>query len=148
MHYLSPTPIKITRRFSIWLAGYILLAHLFALILVFMLDLDLFLTLGLIALILVSLIYHWRKELLQLRANSVIGLEWSNNMGWQVRLRSGSNLKADLLPTSLVSRWLVILNFKTNNSGRHSIAIPADAIDSNLLRQLKVLLKMHNHFGV
>jgi hypothetical protein len=148
MHQLSPSPVKINPGFSHWLAAYLLLAHFLATVLVILLETGVLLTSVLTSLVIASLIYYWRRDLLQLRPESVIGLDWSNKGGWTLRLKSGSSLKAELCPSSLVSRRLVILHFKTCASGRQRVAIPGDAIDSNLLRQLQVLLKMHCHFGV
>jgi hypothetical protein len=78
----------------------------------------------------------------------VIGVDWNYDRAWLVRLNDGNSFKAELLPTSLVSRWLVILHFNTDIAGKQRVVVLGDAIDSDLLRKLKVLLKMYNHFGV
>ncbi len=148
MHNSQPSPISIDLGFSRWLLSYLLIVHLLLLILLFLLDLGINFLLVFVAVITVSLIYHWSFDLQRKRPNSVIGVDWSQDIGWRLRLQNGAKLKAVLSPTSLVSRWLVVLHFKTVGSGRHRVAIAGDAIDSNRLRRLKVLLKMHNHFGV
>jgi hypothetical protein len=148
MHHLSPAPIRIKPGFSLWLALYILLAHFLAIFLVFLLELGMILSIGLVTLILVSLVYHWCMDLLRLGSNSVLSLDWTNSGGWLLMQKCGRKLKAVLCPSSLISQRLVILHFKTSDLGRVRVTIPGDALDSDRLRQLKVLLKMHNHFGV
>lgn len=144
----QPLPIKIDLGFSVWMAGYLLSIHLLALVLLFLLDLGIYFSFCLFALITYSLVYHWQRDLQRYQPNSIIGVDWNYDRGWLVRLGDGNKLQAELLATSLVSRWLVILHFKTESAGKQRLVVMGDAIDSNRLRKLKVLLKMHNHFGV
>jgi hypothetical protein len=144
----QPLPIKIDLGFSVWMASYLLCVHLLTLALLFLLDLGIYFSFCLIALVIYSLIYNWRRYLQQNQANSVIGVDWNYDRAWLVRLNDGNSFKAELLPTSLVSRWLVILHFNTDIAGKQRVVVLGDAIDSDLLRKLKVLLKMYNHFGV
>ena len=148
MHDSSPPPIKIDLGFSIWLAGYLLLVHLAALVLILFLELDIYQLLPLATLIILSLIYHWRRYLLHLEPGSVIGIDWSANRGWLLRLKDGNRLKAELCPSSIVSRQVVILHFRSTDYGRRKIAIPGDAVDSDLFRRFRLLLKTGNHFGM
>ncbi len=148
MQNISPSPLKITLGFSTWLAAYLLVSHLSALALVLLLEPGIAISFGLVALILFSLVYHWRHDLLHLGCNSVIGIDWSNHGGWLLRQNSGANLKTVLSPTSFTSPYIVVLHFITPNSRRRMIAIAGDAIDGDQLRRLRVLLKMHNHFGL
>jgi hypothetical protein len=148
MHSSQPAPISIDLGFSKWIASYLFISHLLAMVLLFLLDLGSNFLWILIFLIILSFIHHWWRYLEQKQPNSVIGLDWSDDRGWHLRLNSGKNLKAELSATSLVSRLLIVLHFKTEAEGRQRIAIVGDAIDGNQLRRLKVLLKMHNHFGV
>ena len=148
MHVSQPGPISIDLGFSKWIAAYLLISHLLATVLLFLLDLGNYFAWVLIPLIFFSFIQHWWRYLKQKQPNSVIGVDWSNDKGWRLRLKSGKKLKAELAPTSLVSRLLVVLHFKTEAEGRQRVAIAGDAIDANQLRRLKVLLQMHNHFGV
>lgn len=148
MHNSQPGPISIDLVFSQWLASYLLISHLLGLTLLLLLDLGIYFSLILILLISFSLVFHWRRYLQQKPPTSVIGVDWSHDKGWWLRLKSGKKLKAELSPTSLVSRLLVVLHFKTATGDRKRVAIIGDSIDTNRLRRLKVLLKMHNHFGV
>lgn len=148
MHQLSANPLKINLGFSIWLTAYLLLAHLSALVLIFILDLEIYIQVGLAAITLLSLIYHWRRDLPHLCSNSVIGIDWSADRGWLIRLKDGRKIKALLCPSSFVSRSILLLNFKTADHARRRVAIANDAIDCEQFRRLRVLLKMGNHFGV
>jgi hypothetical protein len=148
MHNSLPGPIKVNLEFSAWLASYLLLMHLLASVIVILLDLGLALSSSLLAFILFSLIYHWRRYLLYLHPNSVIGVEWSHDRGWLIGLKSGNRVRVELCPTSFVSRSIMVLHFNSNDYGRRNVAIAGDALDRDQLRRLRVLLKMHNHFGV
>ena len=107
MHNFSPNPIKIKLVSSVWLAAYMLIVHFVALLLLFLLELEPLLTFWSIALITLSLIYHWSRNLLQLRPDSVIGLDWSNSKGWMVRVKSGGNLKTDQVSSQRKSGTMV-----------------------------------------
>ncbi len=145
MHNFAARPIKVHLSSSLWLAGYVLLAHLFALGLILLAVPQMYL---LVFLVVLSLIYYWRKELLHLGPKSVTSIDWSIDRGWRLRLKDGSKLKGSLCPTSLISRYILILHFKTTDNDRHKVAITKDAVDYNQFRRLTVLLKMQNHFGM
>lgn len=148
MHNLSANPIKINLGFSIWLTSYLLLTHVSALLLLLFLDIGLFLYITLTSLTVLSLIYHWRQDLPNLCANSVIGIDWSADRGWLIRLKDGSKIKGLLCQSSFVSRFILLLNFKTADHARRRVAVASDAIDGEQFRRLRVLLRMGNHFGV
>jgi hypothetical protein len=148
MHSSQPRPISIDLGFSKWIAGYLLISHLLAIFLLFLLELGNKFLLILLLLILFSFFINCRRYLQQKQPNSVIGVDWSNDRGWHLRLNSGKKLKVELSPTSLVCQLLIVLHFKTEAEGRRRVAIAGDAIDANQLRRLRVLLQMHNHFGV
>lgn len=143
----NAAPIRITPGFSIWLAGLLLLVHSAALLLVCMLGLEPYQDVTLIALVLFSLVYHWRRSLLRLGSDDLIGVDWSSDRGWLVRLRGGKRMKARLRPSSFSSRHLIILHLEVSGAGARVFTIPGDAIDRNRFRRLRVLLRMQDHFG-
>ncbi len=147
MHNSSAPPLRIIPGFSNWIAIYLLLIHFSALILILFIDLNIYLLIPSATLIISSLIYHWRKDVLHLEANSVIGIYWEPKSGWMVEMIDGDRLRVELCPTSFTNRYVVILHFKTTVRGRCRVTIPRDAIDSDQFRRLKVMLKVGNHFG-
>jgi len=148
MHHLSANPLKVDLGFSIWLTAYLLLTHLSALVLILFLGLEIYIQIGLTAITLLSLTYHWRRDLPHLCSNSVIGIDWSTDRGWLIRLKDGRKIKGILCPSSFVSRSILLLNFKTADHARRRVAVASDSIDGEQFRRLRVLLRMGNHFGV
>ncbi len=147
---LSPSaiPLRLRLDISIWLAAYLLLVHISALILIFTLDPDIYLLVFLATLIFISLIYYWSREISRSMPDSIIGVGWSEARGWSIRMRDGRRVRMLLCPSSFISRQLVILHLKGVDSGRRTLAIPADATDADQHRRLRMLLKMYDHFGM
>ena len=141
-------PIIISPVFSRWLALYLMGIHLAALFLLLPLQLPILSSFALVVGICTSLAYYWKRDLLHRGRGSISSVKWSANRGWLISADGGKELPATLSPTSFLSRYLVLLCFKTANNSRRRLLLPGDAIDPDLLRKLKVLLRMRDHFGV
>ncbi len=137
-------PIKIDLSFSQWLAGYLLTIHLAALLLILLLQPPLLFSTILILLTCLSLGYYWRRDLGG-RATSY--LEWSEGKGWRIRQTNGDLQQATLTPESYLNRHLVALQFITDENRAPRLLLPADAMQPDLHRRLRVLLRLENHFG-
>jgi hypothetical protein len=148
---MSPRPhglIRITPGYSRSLAIYLLTLHLSAFAVLLLLHLPLVLNTILSGAIVASLFHSWRRDLLH-RGRAGIGyVRWSEEGGWLIRDGYGEKQLATLTPSSFLSPYLVLLRFTTDNSGKHRLVLPADAVDPDLMRRLRVLLRMRDHFGV
>lgn len=93
-------------------------------------------------LIAASLAFHLRRDCLLVAGNSIIGLRLDQKCNFSYQTRNGSWQEAKLLGSSMVTPWLIVLNFTQENRrlARHAI-IFQDSADTEMLRQLRVLLR-------
>ena len=101
-----------------------------------------------LAILLVSLatIWHVAKNALLLLSNSIIKLELTTKAEFFVTQRDGQKIKAEVLTTSFVAWYLVMLNLKLPDSRlvRHVVLMP-DMLDGEAFRQLRVWLRWGHH---
>jgi toxin CptA len=85
-----------------------------------------------------------------LRRHPVIGfgkkalgrLTWhADGPKWSVETATGAASDATLLPSTLVTRFVLVLNFKLADGSRRSRALFGDEADPELLRRLRARLK-------
>lgn len=85
-----------------------------------------------------------------LRRHPVIGfgkraltrLTWhADSPKWSVETATGITSDASLLPSTLVTRHLLVLNFKLADGSRRSRALIGDELEPELLRRLRARLK-------
>jgi toxin CptA len=92
--------------------------------------------------IITSLLLQLRCHLLQKGSRAVMGLLWDGGDEWQLQMDQGETINASLLGSSLVTPWLIILNFKTETSRRMlPVIIMTDALDSPSFRRLTSKLR-------
>ena len=127
---------------SIWLAGLLTAMHGLALALIWLLPFDQWLKIAAVLLLLVSLIYHVRRDAMRTSPNAILALKISPECRCSVQVRSGDWFEAQLLPTSFVSPYLTILNLRFDHARlvKHVVILP-DAIDAEQFRKLRVLLR-------
>jgi len=68
-------------------------------------------------------------------------LVWQSENDWRLESRGEGTLTAELLPSSFLHPWLMILNLRVE--GRRlpvSVALPRDSLDATTFRQLRVRL--------
>jgi len=66
---------------------------------------------------------------------------WTEH-GWQLGFRDGRWREATLLPSTLVTSRLVILNFRVHWLRYHSLMLTAVVTEPDLLRRLRVHLRL------
>ena len=82
------------------------------------------------------LLLHYKQSL----KKSVLEVNQDAEKQWAV-LADGKWHLVDLLPNSFISPWLIVLNFK-GGSGRYSVILPADSLDKDTHRRLRVRVRM------
>ncbi len=131
------TVVFIIRQSSILIYGLILL-HLTAVIAALCNGLDFGVRLGVGALILASLFYYLKREL---RFQSIFIRHGPIN-GWEIAYSAGRYIAVDILPSTVVSPYLVILHFKQTDKLKQTIFILKDALMGDEYRKLMVQLKI------
>ena len=92
--------------------------------------------------LLVSLILYCRHHALLTSAKSIVALELNDAMECTLETRQGKHITCEILGSTFVAPYLVVLNLKSpNDASTRSVIILADAIDAELFRQLRVLLR-------
>jgi toxin CptA len=59
---------------------------------------------------------------------------------WTVESRSGGREDAELLGSSVVQSWIIVLNFRLKDGARRSRAVLGDELDADSLRRLRARL--------
>ena len=102
--------------------------------------------LGLMALVLLVLRHHVLTAL-QRRPQACKSLRLDSKGNWQLERMDGRVHTIDVLPTSFVSSYMVVLNMRVVGQRRptHIVILP-DAVDADALRRLRVWLRWgHQH---
>lgn len=139
--------ISIEPGFSRWLAYYLLSIHLVAMLLILLLQPPMPFTIFLMLLVSISLVYYWKRDLLHGAHRCISYVAWSEERGWRIVQPGGVMQQATLIPSSFLSRQLVILHLKTVKNGTQKLVLPGDSIQPDLHRRVRVLLKLQHHFG-
>jgi hypothetical protein len=73
---------------------------------------------------------------------------WLADGTWSLTLASGRMLDARLLPSTYVGRWVVLLGFRCGRFRSCFMPLLADNLDADLLRRLRVRLRLHAGRGI
>ncbi len=93
-------------------------------------------------LFLVSLVLYCRHHALLASPKSIVTFELNDAMECTLEAKNGERITCEILGSTFVSPYLVVLNLKPlNNCSSRSIIILADTIDMNVFRQLRILLR-------
>jgi hypothetical protein len=104
--------------------------------------LDLSLRVLLLALVALSFAYRVWASVLRKAPWSLCEALWNLEHGWQLGFRDGHWREATLLPSTLVTTRLVILNFRVHWLRYHSLLLTEAVIEPDLLRRLRVHLRL------
>jgi len=92
-------------------------------------------------LILLALVWLLWAQVLGRAPWSIREAVW-DQQGWRLLLVDGRVRDARLAPSSYVGVSLVILNLRIGRLGRRSLVLTPDRIDADLLRRLRVRLRL------
>lgn len=134
--------LRIRPRPSRLLGVFLLSTHLLALAAVFAIPLQWYWTAALTVLVLAGLAYSAGVHLLYRVPWAVREVLWTGDGTWVLTLVSGAGAEARLLPSTYVTGKLVVLNFRRGRFRSCTLVIAADALAPDLLRRLRVRLRM------
>jgi len=95
----------------------------------------------LVGLIVGSLIYYYRLHISKGLKKSVIQASLDSRGFWEIQTAMKQTFQVELQSSSFVSLPLVVLNFRAQNRKSYTLLLAADALDTDILRQLRVRLK-------
>ncbi len=137
------TPLRLQPGRSPRLTAFLLLVHCLALAVLTAVSLPLWAWVGLVLALMVSLIHGYALHIARGSPWAITRAVWDELGLWRLTLASGQTLEAQLLPDSFVTLPLVVLNFRAGPWWRRrSLVLSSDAMDTELLRKLRVRLKL------
>jgi hypothetical protein len=89
-----------------------------------------------------SLLQSYRRHVSRSAPGAVVEALWSEQGTWTLRLASGAELQGSLSSDSFVTVPLTVLNFRSARRRNASLVLTADAVDPELLRRLRVRLRL------
>jgi len=131
----SVPALQINLQPSHYLLAFILVSHGGALLLLFLLPVNLWLKLLVTLVVLFSLYRQWCEH-----GRGYTQLRWDSLDQWWLIEPGGDEFAAQLLPGSYVHPALLVLRFRVDHRVR-SLVLLADSADGDLLRRLRVRLK-------
>jgi hypothetical protein len=93
-------------------------------------------------LVLAGLVYNLLHHLQRRLPWSIREAWWDEQDIWTLTLASGRQVEARLLPDSLVTVSLLVLNFRLGSWRRASLVLPGDSLPPDLQRRLRVRLRL------
>ncbi|MCB2263374.1 MAG: hypothetical protein LGR52_10655 [Candidatus Thiosymbion ectosymbiont of Robbea hypermnestra] len=135
-------PLRIRPRPSRILAVLLLVTHGAALSALVALPLDWYWRVGLGALVIASLVDTLGTQVLFTIPRGVREAIWGADGTWTLILVSGERVEARLLPSTLVTTRLLVLNFRCGLWRFRALTLPPDALAPDLLRRLRVRLRL------
>ena len=137
-------PLRVRHESSRLLAAFLLVTHGVGLAVVFVIPLDWYLCAGLSAMVLAGLVYAMAVQVLFIAPRAVREATWSSDGTWTLTLVSGKQVEARLLPSTLVTPRLIVLNFRYGRWRFRAMVLPSDALNPDLARRLRVRLRLGN----
>lgn len=120
--------------------------YLSTVLLLFFTTLPLIVKILLTTLTVMHFIYVRCSHVIRTFPTAVVGLEW-NAQGnfWSLAQANAEEKNAWLLPSSLVTPFMILLKFKDENQSKKSVIVLPDNIGSTDFRRLSVYLR---HYGI
>ncbi len=141
------SPLRLQPQSSRRLALYLLSIHALAALSLLAVPMPLWLKPGLLLLLAGSLDWSYRMQVKRSAQASIVDALWDGEGHWELTLRSGERIQAELLPDSFITLSLVVLNFSTSRWRRRSLVLTTDNTDPDLLRKLRVRLRLEYREG-
>lgn len=131
--------IELRPRPSIRAVQWLLALHVLAIALLFLAAPPKGIALGSAALIYASWLFTRRAPAAGYGPKALTRLIWhADSTAWTVETANGASEDAELLGSSLVQPWLIVLNFRLKATGRRTTrALFGDELDAALLQRLR-----------
>ena len=131
---ISPEPSRL-------FAGFLTLAHILALIGALITAVPMPVRGALVVAILGSWCFYWHKARVEGTSNRALIL-YGEQEGWRYQIGTKPLVKTDLLASSIATRWIVILHFRTAQNRFQTFVILPDSLDPSNHRRLRMILRI------
>lgn len=136
-------PLRIERRPSRILAWAVVAVHASAVAVLVPLDLPGWLKLLVTVAVMFQAVITWRRHVSVSAAGAVREILWKADSEWELSYVDGSVRTARLRRAGYVKPALVVLRFIGGDGRRCAVLLPADGVDAEPLRRLRVGLRLH-----
>ena len=124
------------------MAGWLLLVHLTALLVVPLLNLSGWLILLFVPVLAINLYNSWRRHIWRTHPQAIRSVSWQGEDELTVTLHAGRALQARLVQRALILPWLVIFHFRIAGQRGHTLLVTPDMLPDETFRRLRVRLRM------
>ena len=135
-------PLRIERRFSRGLAIAVVLVHTLAIAVVLPLDVAWWWKCLIAIAVGTQAVFSWRLHVSLTAARAVHAVLWKSEGEWQLTRADGTAQNARLRRASYVQPALVVLRFRIEGGGRCAVLLPADGVEAESHRRLRVGLRL------
>src|SRR3569832_2826007 len=87
-------------------------------------------------------VFSWRLHVSLTAARAVHAVLWKSEGDWQLTRSDGTAQNARLRRASYVQPALVVLRFRSEGGGRCAVLLPADGVEAESHRRLRVGLRV------
>ena len=124
------------------MAGWVLLVHMTALLVVLFLNLPVWLISIVVPALAINLYNSWRRHVRRTNPEAIRSVILQASDEVTVTLQSGRALQARLVRHALILPWLVIFHFKVAGQPGHSLILTPDMLADDTFRRLRARLRM------
>ena len=118
------------------------LVHGLALLVIIPIAIEWWIKLPVAAAVVAQWTHTWRRYVVLTAPAAVKSLIRATDGGWELCRGDGRCCTARLLPAAYVHPLLVVLRFATEEKHRYAVVIPADSLDADSHRRLRVYLRL------
>lgn len=138
---LEPGP---SRSLRVWL----ILVHVASIMILPFMSLPVWAVLILLLLMLLSLWRALRMHITLGHPDSVRAVQWREARSCQLRLSSGRDIEARLMPQVFMLPWMVIMHFRSGRGRVHHLVLLPDMLEPEVFRRLRVRLMIEMNQAV
>lgn len=136
-------PLRLERRPSRGLAWGVTVVHVLAMVVILPLALPWWVKLVVSLAVIAQGILIWRNHVSPIAAGAIREIVWKADGEWELVRVDGGATPTRLRRASYVQPALVVLRFIEAGGRRRSVLLPADGVDAELHRRLRVALRLH-----
>ncbi len=137
-------PLRLECRPSYYLTLAVVIAHGVALLVLFPITAAWWIKFPVAVVIAAQWVIIWRRDVKLSSPAAVKSLICTTDGRWELCRGDGGCYAATLLPAAYISPWLVLLRFMTEDKRRCAVILPADGLDADSHRRLRVQLRLQN----
>ncbi len=136
-------PFRVSLQTSFLLNCSLFVIYIGAFVWLWFFELPMWLSLPIKLAVVIGFIFHLRTYLFRNSAKAITEMIWFEADDWQLLDAYRQQHQVKLLGNSLISPWLLVLNFRAESDGKKwSVVLMPDSVDSTTFRRLNAKLRL------